>query len=255
MLTKRSNKLLSPLTNRKKPEQAENPIKSRQVKINIMKKILTVIVIILLSVSSILAQNKSSNQIEQKYRYWYKISTMDIGIGYGTSYSADLLSNEKGYKMHGSVSLGEFAIGFQKLAGLGFGTKVFTYNGINPKVEINSWVPLYVYLPVYISKKTTKPLGYNDTYNSTSMVYLYAGGSLWCTKNGYLAEEPFIPTKFYQLGVNYMFLNFTGDEIYSNGNLAIGASIIFYPNFDQKMRNVFNIKLIGTIAGVSRTKY
>lgn len=228
-----------------------------------MKMILIIIGICVLSASSILAQNKgntelsnpSDNQIEQKYRNWTKVSMMDIGLGFGSSYSKDLTSDEKSYSIHGSVSLLDYAIGFQKLAGLGFGTKLFIYNGINPNVEINSWVPLYLYLPVYISKKKTKPLGYNDTYNTTSMVYLYAGGSLWCTQNGYLAEDPFVPAKFYQLGVNYMFLNYTGDDIYSNGNLAVGASIIFYPNIDQEMRNVFNIKLTYTMAGVSRSKY
>ncbi len=228
-----------------------------------MKKILIVLVSCLISASSILAQNKSNttssnasnNQIEQKYRNWYKVSMMDIGLGFGSSYSADLSSNEKGYGMHGSVSLLDFAIGFHKLAGLGLGSKLFTYNGINPKVEINSWAPLYLYLPVYISNKKTKPLGYNDTYNTTSMVYLYAGGSLWCAKTVYLAEEAFIPAKFYQIGVNYMFLNYTGDDIYTNGNLAVGASIIFYPNINQEMRNVFNIKLIYTMGGFSRSKY
>jgi len=141
-----------------------------------------------------------------KYKKWIMVSMLDLSVGYG-SYNSTLTNPGTKYGVHGSMGLGSFNIGFRKLAGLGFGTNVNLVYGM-PGVEIDSWFPLYMTLPLFISKETTKPSPFADSFNVTSMINLYAGGSLWCSENSIFSEDCIMPEKFYQIGVSYMFFNY-----------------------------------------------
>lgn len=179
----------------------------------------------------------------------------EFGLGFGSGDETDLIVDSKKFGVHGSMAIGNFAMGFHNLGGLGFGTKAIAFYGM-PNVEINSFVPLYTYLPVYISKKKTKPSPFDNNYNIPSMLYLYAGGSLWCRNSSMFSEEAVLPDRFYHVGMNWIFFNFTDDnDIYGNGNISLDAAMFFYQNKGAGLKNTFNITLIITGGGVTRITY
>lgn len=215
-------------------------------------KNLCLLILIMLSMA-VVAQDKTDLQ-GSSYHHWIKVSLGEIGLGYGSAYKDIVDADELSSGVHGKVDLMNFAMGFNKLGGLGIGTKVFTYNGL-PKTEVNSWFPLYAYYPVFISKKF-KPSWNNRWHNIASMLNLYAGGSLWCSNRSYLSEKAILADKYYHFGLNYMFYNlYSADDIYLNSNFSINAGLLLYDIEGIGMRKAFNVSVICTIGGFAYTTH
>jgi hypothetical protein len=190
-----------------------------------------------------------------KYQYWYKISLVEFGINYNTANTSASASNKLNY----GQAVINYSMGFQRLGGLGFGSKLIVYYAMPDNVEIHSWVPLYTYFPVYISRKETKPFTRDkNTYNIPFMINLYAGGSLWCTTSSSyrISEGAFLPGTFYHVGVNCMFFNYSVRRIgFLNGNFALDTGMLFYKNRDGALTSVFNIGLQYSFAAGARLIY
>lgn len=197
----------------------------------------------------------SSIQRSSKYQSWYKISLVEFGINYNTANTSASKNNNLKY---GQAFL-NYSMGFQSLGGLGFGTKLIVYYAMPDNVEIHSWVPVYAYFPVYISRKQTKPFTRDkNTYNIPFMINLYAGGSLWCTTSSSyrISEGAFLPGTFYHVGVNWMFFNYSIRRIgFLNGNFALDTGMMFYKNTDGLFTSVFNIGLQYSFAAGARLIY
>lgn len=217
-----------------------------------MNKFTTAIFVFLSFVST--AQNTNETKVSV-YNIWQKVSMGEFGLGFGSGNETDLTGDKTVYGVHGSMAIGNYAFGFHNLGGLGFGTKVIAYYGM-PKVELNSFVPLYAYFPIYISKNKSKPSPFANNYNIPSMLNLYAGGSLWCRNSSIFSEDAILPDKFYHVGINWMFYNyFDNYDIYGNGNFSIDAAMFFYQNKGGSLKNVFKISIIYTGGGFARIKY
>jgi hypothetical protein len=187
----------------------------------------------------------SIHQKSLNYKIWSKFSLFEIGFG-GSSLKSDLANNETLYGGFVQTSLIPFSIGFYSLNGLGFGTKVAEYFDLQEKVEVNSYVPIYTYFPIYISKKQPKKEGLIPR-----MVNVYAGGSLWCnTSVSSSSPEIKRATKYFHIGVNYMFFNYSiGDYPFGNGNFSIDSGMLFYETKGSNLKNSFHIGLLYNFAG------
>lgn len=187
----------------------------------------------------------SSQQKSSNYKIWSKFSLFEIGFG-GSSLKSDLANNKTQYSGFVQTSLIPFSIGFCSLNGLGFGTKVAEYFDLQEKVEVNSYVPLYTYFPIYISKKQPKKEGLIP-----AMVTLYAGGSLWCdTSASSSSPEILRATKYFHLGINYMFFNYSLENYpIANGNFSIDAGMLLFETKGSNLKNSFHIGLLYNFAG------
>ena len=186
------------------------------------------------------------------YEIWYKLSLFEIGIRYGSPNNSNSISNKIQY----GQAIINFSLGLQRLGGLGLGTKLVVYYGMPDNVEIHSWVPIYSYFPVYISRKKTEPyIQDKNTYDIPFMINFYAGGSLWCTTSSSyrISEEAILSSKFYHIGVNCMFFNYTSKMSgFFNGNFSFDTGMIFYQNTGTAFKSIFNVGLIYNFVGIAR---
>jgi hypothetical protein len=198
------------------------------------------------------SQNKSSN-----YKRWYKVSLVEIGGG-GAYFKSDAANTETKYSGLISSSLLNYAMGFQKLGGLGFGTKAIEFFEIQERIDITSYAPIYTYYPIYISKKTKLHKGSND-YMIPSMVNFYVGGSLWCDTSTSTTElqEIIKANKFCHIGVNYMFFNYNTKDghPFGNGNFSLDAGMLFFDIKNSNIKNVFHISLLYNFIGFAFKPY
>ena len=195
--------------------------------------------------SAIAIDTSSQQHKPLNYKLWAKLSLFEIGFGV-SSIDSDLQNNNTQNEGFVQTSLIPFSIGFYSLKGLGFGTKVAEYFDLQEKVEVNSYAPVYTYFPIYISKKQTKKEGLIP-----SMVTLYAGGSLWCdTSVSSSSPEIMRATKYFHLGINYMFLNYSlGNYAFGNGNFSLDAGMLLYETKGTNLKNSFHIGLLYNFAG------
>lgn len=195
--------------------------------------------------SPIAIDSSSQQQKSLDYKIWSKFSLFEIGFG-GSSIKSDLTNNKTQYDGFVQTALIPFSIGFYSLGGLGFGTKVAEYFDLQEKVEVNSYAPIYTYFPIYISKKQPKKEGLIP-----SMATLYIGGSLWCnTSVSSSSPEILRATKYFHLGINYMFFNYSmGDYPFGNGNFSVDAGMLFYETKGSNLKNSFHIGLLYNFAG------
>lgn len=188
------------------------------------------------------------------YKIWYKLSLAEFGFSYSYSESHTSANNTQ---YNGAFI--NYSMGFHKVAGLGFGTKLIVNYGMPDNIEIHSWVPIYAHFPIYISKKKTKPCAQiPNWYNIPFMVNIYAGGSWWCsTSSSYgISEDAILADKFYQIGFNCMFFNFSNSNYkILNGNFSLDTGMIFYQIPGEAKIAVFNIGLIYTFIGKAIISY
>jgi hypothetical protein len=187
----------------------------------------------------------SSQQKPLNYKIWGKFSLFEIGFG-SSSIKSDLQNNKTQYSGFVQTSFIPFSIGFYSLGGLGFGTKVAEYFDLQELVELSTCAPIYTYYPIYISKKKHKKAGLIP-----SMVNLYAGGSLWCDTSGSSSSPEIMrATKYFHLGINYMFFNYSmGNYAFGNGNFSIDAGMLLYETKGSNLKNSFHIGLLYNFAG------
>jgi hypothetical protein len=197
----------------------------------------------------------SSVQKSSGFQGWYKLSLVEFGLNFNTAFTSASASSKWQY----GQALLNYSMGFSSLGGLGFGTKLIVYYPMPDNVELHSWVPLYAYFPVYISKKKTRPFTRVPyTYNIPFMINLYAGGSLWnTTSSSYsISKGAFLPGTYFHIGVDCMFLNYNLWQVgLLNGNFALDTGMFFYKNKDGALTSVYNIGLIYTFAGSARVMY
>lgn len=188
-----------------------------------------------------------NNQKKSKiHEYWTKASFAELGFG-GYSFKSELL-NKNG--VFGQVSLVPLSMGTSSLGGLGFGTKFFEYFGLQDIVEISTIAPIYIYFPIYISKKHETNGG-----SIPSMVNLYAGGSLWCKDLNSSSSSPddimiLQATEYFHIGINYMFYNYSFDDRpFGKGNFSLDCGMLFYETKGVTFKNSFHIGILYNFAG------
>ncbi|QBN20344.1 hypothetical protein [Flavobacterium nackdongense] len=203
------------------------------------------------------AIDSSLQQQSSNYKRWYKVSLAEIGGG-GAYLNSDGTNTQTQYSGLISSSLLPFAIGFQKLGGLGFGTKAIEFFEIQERIDITSYAPVYAYYPIYLSKKTKKEPG-SDYYKIPSMINFYVGGSLWCDTSTSTTDvqEIIKANKFCHIGVNYMFFNFSTNDGHplGNGNFSLEAGMIFFDIKNSNLKNIFHISLLYNFVGFAIKPY
>ncbi len=193
------------------------------------------------------------NQHSKKgwYKTWFRVSMMEAGLGFGSG--DNFKSNTINSGVFWNLNIGNYSMGFKKIGGIGFGTKVIGIYGL-PNVAITSWFPVYLYLPIYMSKKgktTNNPL----QHQVPSSLQVFAGGSAWCAKKLGLSDS-LPPSKYIHLGLNYMFGNYRmggSDDIYANGHFSVEAGVLFY-QYENKFKNGFYIGIIWAMGGYYRVR-
>ncbi|MBK6539090.1 MAG: hypothetical protein IPG09_15445 [Ignavibacteria bacterium] len=127
--------------------------------------------------------------------------------------------------------------GFKSLAGFGIGTKVYEEYYMD-SIKVNSFIPVYAYFPLYMSKPRKKEYSRHNAPKRKSLLYLYAGTSFLSSSN----------VKNYQnIGVGYSFTydlsnNKLSDKdeeesrlryLYSSGSLTLNIGYLFYQKADS----------------------
>lgn len=206
----------------------------------------------------------NNSQKKHKADIWAKASLLELGIG---GYFIESESLNKNSGVFGQFSLLPLSMGTSYLGGLGLGTKLGEYFILQDIVEINTIAPIYVYFPIYMSKKEGK-----DEGSIPSMVNLYAGGSLWCidsNSSSYSTMELSYPqvesysqveilqaTKYIHVGINYMFYNYSFDNrFFGKGNFSLDSGMLFYETKGEGFKNSFHIGLLyNLVASVKKYK-
>lgn len=199
----------------------------------------------------------SSQQKPSNYKRWYKVSLVEIGGGI-SSFKSDEANNQTQYSGLITSSLLNYAMGFQKLGGLGFGTKAIEFFEIQERIDITSYAPIYTYFPIYLSNKTKFHKG-SSSYDIPSMINFYVGGSLWCdtTTSSTDPKELIKANKFCHIGVNYMFFNFNSKDGHplGSGNFSLDAGMIFFEIKNSNLKNVFHISFLYNFIGFCQKPY
>jgi hypothetical protein len=166
-----------------------------------------------------------------KFVKWYTLNVQSMGLGLGSSI------------LQMSYSLVDFTIGSGILGGFGIGTSLFDSYFTSAAI-FRSFFPIYLHYPIYISKNKTKPSGFANSYNITSMVDLYAGGSLWSSKTSLLGLNNYTPDRYFRIGVKYVFRNWVDySDVWGNMHGSVNAGLFFYPDLSNRIRTAFGVCL------------